>query len=350
MHKANPFHFHSPVVMLVALFAAPVYWLSLFSKQATALIDSARQPILEVVEISGPDWGADRYLYLRVFPDGSVEFQDPRKIDLTKEMPLLRERISDQDRQQLMLILNSQEARELSGVYERENIGNIRAISLIHVARDGGKQNLEFVNFDSESAMEGGRAYTSTAELFGKIIRIVRKHSLDKHASASEAKQLTTENVNRNVILEVLATDYQLYTQKRFVFARVSYDGWVEYHDPFHVDLLYPMIIRKRLPADEFAQLKEIFAEPAIRQLRGEYHGWSGVDTSVRWDFLVPDADDTQKFVLWNFTYPRRRRPDNVRPIPNAADELGCFLMRINEGNLHFRGMPERCMRLDQSK
>lgn len=309
----------------------------------------SRQPILEVVEISGPDWWEDRYLYLRLFLDGRAEFQDPRKIDLTKEMPAASKKLSEQDREKLMTILSSKETRELSGIYEKENIGNIRSILMIEIERSDGKQHLEFVNFDSDRAMEGGRAYTPAAERFGSIIRKAREDSLEKRPLPSESKQSTTEALDRGVILEVLATDYQLYTQKKFVYARVFENAWVEYQDRFHADLLHPTIIRKRLSASEFAQLKDILTRPAVRQLSGEYQGWSGVDTSVRWDFSIPDSDKIQRFVLWNFTYPKRWRPADAKPIPKAADELGCFLMRIDEENLHLRGMPDRCKEADSS-
>ena len=334
------------VVAAMTLLVASTFCPRLFSQQDVPSEASGRQPILEVVEISGPEWRSDRYLYLRVFSDGSMEFQDPMKIDLTNEIPIVRKKLSEQEMTQLTSVLTSKELQRLSGTYERENVGNIRSVLLIEIARDDRTQALEFVNFDSKYPTERGRAYTADAERLGGLIEKLRGQSQQPRgmpAVGGQVKQPDAKNASRNLIVEVVATDYQAYTQTKYVYARVFKDGAVEYHDPFHVDLLYPGIIHKQLPPQGLAQLRRILSKVELRRLSGEYHGWYGVDTSVRWDFLVPNGEKAQKFVLWNFTYPERWIPDNTRTIPKQASELGCFLMRINEDILHFRGMPERC-------
>ena|SRR5579859_3645180 len=184
-----------PACFLVTmLLAALLFCFSSFSRQHAQPGNSERQPILEVVEISGAEWESLRYLYLRVFPDGKVEFHDPIKIDLTRDVPLIRGKLSEQEMARLVSLLGSRETRGLSGTFERGDMGVIRSLLMIRMARDDDFQDLEFVNFDSDNQMDGGRAYTAEADRLGCTIERLRRRARNDPWESPACKKITGES------------------------------------------------------------------------------------------------------------------------------------------------------------
>jgi hypothetical protein len=68
-----------------------------------------------------------------------------------------------------------------------------------------------------------------------------------------------------------------------------------------------------------------------VRNLKGEYHGGMGVDTSLRWDVTFSIANESHAFTLWNFTYGGLWRKPEGRTIPEPAVKLGCLFESLND-------------------
>lgn len=147
-------------------------------------------------------------------------------------------------------------------------------------------------------------------------------------SSATEQKSAASP-VSSGVIVEVIATDYQFHTSIKYVYLRVSADGTVEYHDPWHIDLFKPDLIRKSILPDQVDRLKAVLSKPENRSLSGEYQGNPGVDTSLRWDISFPTMSERHDFTLWNFTYGPRGGPQG-RTITEPARRMGCILEEIS--------------------
>ena len=152
----------------------------------------------------------------------------------------------------------------------------------------------------------------------------------------------------QNPLLEVVATDYQIFSSVKYVYLRIREDGTVEYHDPLHIDLFHPTLIRRTLPAAELNQLKSGLSAPNAANLTGEYHGGLGVDTSLRWDVSFRTGSETHRLTLWNFTY-GLDRPPYKRPIPEPARELGCLFEEIRNKLDGSDRRSERCNSLAET-
>jgi hypothetical protein len=163
---------------------------------------------------------------------------------------------------------------------------------------------------------------------------------------ASGQQKTTTLATTSSPLIEVIATDYQVWSSYKFLFLRVFPDGKAEYNDIRRVDLTRPpVILRKTVSAEVMSQLATLISETGVRKLDGVYSGNIGKDTSLKWDITLSRVEEKQKITWFNFTYGLDEKPK--RPIPNEAIELGCVILKISD---HLRGslmerewLPDQC-------
>jgi hypothetical protein len=144
----------------------------------------------------------------------------------------------------------------------------------------------------------------------------------------AQAQKTAVATVKPNLVLEVIATDYQIHTRMRYVYLRIFSDDSVEYHDPLHVDLFEPAPTRKKMSAEQLNLLKKILSESEMTNLRGEYKGGQGVDTSLRWDVTLATPSGAKTFTIWNFTYGLAQLLPG-RPVTEPARRVGCAVEDI---------------------
>lgn len=149
----------------------------------------------------------------------------------------------------------------------------------------------------------------------------------------AQAQGTVDPTAKPDLIVEVIATDYQLNTRTKYAFLRAFSDGTVEYHDPWHFDLFEPALTRKKMSAEQLSGLKKMLSAPEVSKLNGEYHGGQGVDTSLRWDVTIATPSGARTFTIWNFTYDLVHGVHGLlpgRPIAEPARRVGCSLEDIS--------------------
>jgi hypothetical protein len=145
----------------------------------------------------------------------------------------------------------------------------------------------------------------------------------------AQAQRTAVPTAKPNLVVEVIATDYQIHTRMRYVYMRVFSDNSVEYHDPLHVDLFEPAPTRKKMSAEQLNLLKKILSESEMTNVSGEYKGGQGVDTSLRWDVTLATPNGANTFTIWNFTYGFAHGLLPGRPITEPVRRLGCAVEDI---------------------
>jgi hypothetical protein len=64
-----------------------------------------------------------KYLYLRIFEDGTAEYHNPLDVDLTKLIPVFAKKLAQEDIQGLIALLRLPSVQGLSETFEREDLG-----------------------------------------------------------------------------------------------------------------------------------------------------------------------------------------------------------------------------------
>ena len=146
----------------------------------------------------------------------------------------------------------------------------------------------------------------------------------------AQAQQTAHRQAIPDLVVEVLATDYQAFSKTKYVYLRVLSDGTVVYHDPWHIDLFESAPTRKQMSAAQLNRLKGILSEPKVSELSGDYNGGQGVDTSLLWEITVATPSGARMFTLHNFTYGFDHGLLPGRPITEPARRIGCALEEVS--------------------
>jgi len=184
-----------------------------------------------------------------------------------------------------------------------------------------------------------GRAKGSGRLVVRPMTRVVFGLILLPTILSAQAQNNVGTTAKPRPLVEVIATDHQINSKMKYVFLRAFADGAIEYHDPRHVDLFEPVLLRKNMPTEQLNRLKEILSDPEVGKLSGEYNGGRGVDTSLRWDITIKTESGVHTFTIWNFTYGLEHGVWG-RPITKPVRKLGCVLEDISN---QAKGLDDHC-------
>ena len=151
-------------------------------------------PVLQAVMTEGTAYMSYKYLYVRVFEDGTAEYHGVLDVDLTKPIPVLTKSFSEADLAGVTAVLHLPPMQQLSGTYEREEMGDVRETLDIQIFHGGGVQEVRLVNFHSDRDVPGRPRYTQTAVRLGCIIDRLRHKAESSDWESEECKKLPVVN------------------------------------------------------------------------------------------------------------------------------------------------------------
>jgi hypothetical protein len=180
------------VVRVGILLCAVVWFVSW--KQPVLGSPANEPPVLQAVMTEGTAYMSYKYLYVRVFEDGTAEYHDVLSVDLTKPIPLLRRVLPQADVAGVTAVLCLPVVQKLSGAFEREDMGDVRETMDIEIRRGGDIQKVRLVNFHSDRDVPDRPRYTEAAVRLGCIVDRLRNKAESSGWESEECKQLPTVN------------------------------------------------------------------------------------------------------------------------------------------------------------
>ena len=133
---------------------------------------------------------------------------------------------------------------------------------------------------------------------------------------------------SRALLLEAIATTYDIHRTETLVYLRVYSDGFAEAHPTHEVDFRTLALKQAQIPAPELARLQELLASPKIRALNDEYErNWGAIDFGTRLVITVHQDESRKTITLINFQPFLARR--KKQPYPVEIEKLGCIIWEL---------------------
>lgn len=151
---------------------------------------TTERPLLQAITLVTSSDTSERYLYVRVFADARVEYHDPLKIDLTKPVPVVAKKLNPAEITRLAALLSLPEIQDLSGTFEREDLGIFHETWSIEIHRGPQVQNVSLVNFHSDGVVPGRPRYTEPAIILGCMIDRLEHKAKSSDWQMEECKNL----------------------------------------------------------------------------------------------------------------------------------------------------------------
>ncbi len=175
-------------------FAVASAWLpSRLSALESSSIDKEHAALQAIMTGTSP-YRSYKYLYVRVFGDGTVEYHNTREIDLTKPIPLVTKKLAQEDVTELMTLLRLPSIQKLSGTFEREDMGDVREALDVEIYRDSEVQKLSLVNFHNDRNTPGKPPYTVETVRLGCVIDRLAERAKSSDWQRGECKNLPKVN------------------------------------------------------------------------------------------------------------------------------------------------------------
>ena len=135
-----------------------------------------------------------KYLYLRVFKDGTVEYHNILDVDLTKPIPVVAKKLTQEDIEGLIALLRLPSIQRLSGTFQREDLGVVRETLKVEIHRDTGIQEVSLVNFHSDRNVPGRPPYPEAAVRLGCMVDRLEQKAKSSDWQTEECKNLPKVN------------------------------------------------------------------------------------------------------------------------------------------------------------
>jgi hypothetical protein len=133
---------------------------------------------------------------------------------------------------------------------------------------------------------------------------------------------------SRTLLLEAIATTFDIHRTETLVYLRVYSDGSAEAHPTHEVDFRTLALKQAQIPASEMAKLSELLSSPKIRALNDEYdRSWGAVDFSTKLAITVSQEQNRKTITLVNFQPFLARR--KKQPYPVEIEKLGCIICEL---------------------
>jgi len=152
------------------------------------------QPALQVISTDTSSYSSERYLYLRVFEDGTVEYHNIGDVDLTKPIPIIAKKLAQDDMDGLIALLRLPSVQRLSGAFEREDLEVFHETLDIEIHRDTNVQKVSLVNFHSGRNAPGRPPYPEAAVRLGCMVDRLEHKAKSSDWQSDECKNLPMVN------------------------------------------------------------------------------------------------------------------------------------------------------------
>ena len=151
-------------------------------------------PALQVISTDTSSYSSEKYLYLRVFEDGTVEYHSIVDVDLIKPIPVIAKKLVQEDIDGLMALLRLPSVQRLSGAFEREDLGIFHETLDIKIHRDTDVQKVSLVNFHSGRNAPGRPPYPEAAVRLGCVVDRLKQKANSSDWQSEECKNLPKVN------------------------------------------------------------------------------------------------------------------------------------------------------------
>jgi hypothetical protein len=133
---------------------------------------------------------------------------------------------------------------------------------------------------------------------------------------------------SRTLLLDAIATTFDIHRTETLVYLRVYSDGSAEAHPTHEVDFRSLALKQAQIPTPEMARLRELLSSPKIRALDDEYgRNWGAVDFSTKLVITVGQEQNRKTITLVNFQPFLARR--KKQPYPAEIEKLGCIIWEL---------------------
>ena len=132
----------------------------------------------------------------------------------------------------------------------------------------------------------------------------------------------------RNLLLEVVLTTYDVSRTETLVYLRVFSDGSAEAHPMREVDFRKLALKTASIPPNELATLGQFLGSSKVQHLDGKYERyWGNKDFGQTWQITISQGDSQKSMVLENFQ-PFLARVKK-KPYPADLEKLGCLVWTL---------------------
>jgi hypothetical protein len=132
----------------------------------------------------------------------------------------------------------------------------------------------------------------------------------------------------KNLLLEVILTTYNVSRTETLVYLRVFSDGSAEAHPMREVDFRTLALKKAQISPSDLATLREFLSSPKVQHLDPEYHRyWGNIDFGQTWQITIAQGDSKKSIVLENFEpfFARTKK----KPYPVEVEKLGCLIWEL---------------------
>jgi hypothetical protein len=133
------------------------------------------------------------------------------------------------------------------------------------------------------------------------------------------------QEAQKNLLLEVILTTYDVSRTETLVYLRIFSDGSAEAHPMRDVDFRTLALKRAQISPSELANLRDFLSSPKVQHLDPEYRRfWGNIDFGRTWQITIAQGDSQKSIVLENFEpfFARTRK----KPYPAEVEKLGCLI------------------------
>jgi len=132
----------------------------------------------------------------------------------------------------------------------------------------------------------------------------------------------------KNVLLEVILTTYDVSRTETLVYLRIFSDGSAEAHPMREVDFRTLVLKKAQISPGDLATLSEFLSSSKVQHLEPEYHRyWGNIDFGQTWQITIAQDDSKKSIILENFQ-PFLARTKK-KPYPAELEKLGCLIWEL---------------------
>jgi hypothetical protein len=180
--------------VVILIFAAAVACLPSKPQARESSSINREHPVLQVIMTETTSYSSHKYLYLRVFEDGTVEYHNILDVDLTAPTPVIAKKLVQHDIEGLIAVLRLPSVQRLSGTFEREDMGIVRETLNVEIHRKTEVQEVTFVNFHSDRNLPGRPSYPEAAIRLGCMVDRLEQKAKSSEWQSEECKNLPKVN------------------------------------------------------------------------------------------------------------------------------------------------------------
>lgn len=141
-------------------------------------------------------------------------------------------------------------------------------------------------------------------------------------------KAIEPQDSQKNLLLEVILTTYDVDRTETLVYLRVFSDGSAEAHPMREVDFRTLALRKTQISSGDLIKLRELLSASKIRALEPKYDRyWGNIDFGNEWQITIGQSDAKKSIVLENFQ-PFLAR-SKKKPYPAELEKLGCMIWEL---------------------